>query len=84
MSPSMAERSRGRGGNGKDDGRHLVWVGTSDPLTLRVEVAPGASASVRAQAFYMGSDVPVDHVLAQLPPWSAPTVQTVLEARLEF
>jgi hypothetical protein len=71
-------------GGGRGNGRHLVWVGTDDPLIFRVACASGASVSLHAKAFYLGSDVSVDHVLAQLPRWSAPVVQTVLEASAKF
>lgn len=71
-------------GSGAGNGRHLVWVGTHDPLTFRVARAAGSAVNVHAVAFYVGSDVSVDHVLAQLPRWSAPTVQTVLETSARF
>jgi hypothetical protein len=61
------------------DRKRLVWVGTDEPMVFGVTSAPGTSVNVHAKAFYLGSDVSVDHVLARLPRWSAPTVQTVLE-----
>ncbi len=72
------------GGGRVGGGRHLVWVGTHDPLTFHVASASGAPANVHAKAYYLGSDVSVDHVLAQLPRWSAATVQTVLEISAGF
>ena len=41
------------------------------PRRARVREQP---STFTPQAFYVGSDVSVDHVLAQLPRWSAPTV----------
>jgi hypothetical protein len=73
------------GGSGPGNGKHLVWVGTDDPLTFRMaRAAAGSAVKVHAQAFYVGSDLPVDHVLAQLPRWSAATVETVLETSATF
>ena len=66
-------------GGAAGDRKRLVWVGTDEPLVFGVASAPGTSVIAHAKAFYVGSDVSVDHVLAQLPRWSAPTVQTVLE-----
>jgi hypothetical protein len=71
-------------GERTDERTHFVWVGTRDPLTLRVEVAPGASGSIHAKAFYPGSAVSVENVLARLPRWSTATVQTVLETSATF
>jgi hypothetical protein len=67
-------------GGGLSTVKHMVWVGTEDPLTFGVASTAGASVNVHAKAFYLGSGVRIDHVLAQLPRWATPTVQTVLEA----
>jgi hypothetical protein len=63
---------------------HFVWVGTDDALTFAVESISKTPIALRVKAFYLGSDVPIDEVIAQLPRWSTPTVQTVLEASARF
>jgi hypothetical protein len=63
---------------GRGSAKHFVWVGTHDPLTFRVEKTSGARVNLHVKAYYVGSGVSVDHVLARLPRWSAPTVQTVI------
>jgi hypothetical protein len=65
-------------------GTHLVWIGTGEPLTFYVASASAAPVGVHAQAFYLGTDVSIDDVVAQLPRWSTLTVQTVLETSGRF
>ena len=51
----------------ESDGRHFVWVGTRDPLTFRIESVRERPVNVHLKAYYLGSAVSVDEVLARLP-----------------
>jgi hypothetical protein len=66
-------------GTGAASSRHLIWVGTDDPLRLRVDKASAEPVHVRVKSYYLGSDVSVSPALEQLPRWTVPSVQTVLE-----
>jgi hypothetical protein len=62
---------------GASSSRHLVWVGTSEPLSFRVELA-NQPVRVRATGYHLGSNGMLDPTLGQLPGWTVATVQTVL------
>jgi peptidase M28-like protein/ER metallopeptidase-like protein len=64
---------------GTDGARHVIWVGTAEPLRFRVDRTPGAPVRVRIKAYYLGSEVALDQVREQLPSWALPDVQTVRE-----
>lgn len=71
-------------GNGAAKARHLIWVGTTDPLSFRVDKTANERVRVRVTAYYLGSDVALNHAIEQLPIWTSPTVQTVLEANAKL
>jgi hypothetical protein len=68
-------------GNGTRRSRHVIWVGTTDPLRFRIDKPTGEPVHARVRAYYLDSDIALAPTLAQLPAWTLPAVQTVLETR---
>lgn len=60
--------------------RHLIWVGTKDPLHLQVAKTSAAALVLHVKAYYLEPEPSAKPTLDQLPSWTAPSVQTVLEA----
>ena len=67
-------------GPGAAPARHLIWTGTTEPPRFRIDKVAGTPVKMSVKAYHLGSEIPLDRTLEQLPRWALSDVQTVLEA----